>query len=400
MAQDHLVEDHRDAARAAHVCGALPIFAASLLFAALSPVGGLAQGVDCTKLQAQITAIDQTESRTNPYAGAVQKQRAEIERTRAYAESIGCGNRQFLFFGSAPPPQCGGLNARVQEMRTNLATLEANSARSGGNAQRQELVMRYNAYCRPEQPQQPRGFLESLFGGPQREAPPPTDVQPGDPIISDQDQKAHGGSEALCVRTCDGGFFPMIYSSHHPADSLTELCHASCPGADVSVYTRVPGQEVQTAVGLDGTAYMDLPTALKYQKSFDPQCTCHPPGKSWAEALAGAERILGHERKGDIIVTPEKSAEMARPKVDPRKPQPATTKAQPTKPATTTDQDDIESRDAAAAAQVPTANKDSAGIASGEVKSGTAYPEGQGQTVEVVGPDGVKRRVRIVGPAL
>jgi hypothetical protein len=115
--------------------------------------------------------------------------------------------------------------------------------------------------------------------------------------------------------------------------------------------------------------------------------------------LAGAEKVLGHERKGDIIVTPEKSAEMSRPKIDPRKPQPTPTKAQPAKP-TTPDQDDIESRDAAAAAQVPTANKDSAGIASGEVKNGTSYPEGQGQTVDVVGPDGVKRRVRIVGPSL
>ena len=63
-------------------------------------------------------------------------------------------------------------------------------------------------------------------------------------------------------------------------------------------------------------------------------------------------------------------------------------------------QDDIESRDAASAAQVPTASKDSAGIATGEVKNGTAYPEGQGETVETTGPDGIKRRVRIVGPAL
>jgi hypothetical protein len=61
---------------------------------------------------------------------------------------------------------------------------------------------------------------------------------------------------------------------------------------------------------------LDMPNALKFQKSFDPACTCRPPGKTWAEALVNAETVLGNQRKGDILVTPEKSAEMARPKVD------------------------------------------------------------------------------------
>ena len=37
---------------------------------------------------------------------------------------------------------------------------------------------------------------------------------------------------------------------------------------------------------------------------------------------------------------------------------------------------------------------------SGEVRSGAPVGEDQGQTVEVTGPDGVKRRVRIIGPTL
>ncbi len=122
------------------------------------------------------------------------------------------------------------------------------------------------------------------------------------------------GAEALCVRTCDGGFFPLIYSSRHLSpDGLTELCKASCPNADVKVYTRVPGEEVKTAVGLDGTPYTNLPNALKFEKTYDPACSCKPAGQSWSQALANAEAILGHEGKGDIIVTPEKSAEMSRP---------------------------------------------------------------------------------------
>jgi hypothetical protein len=120
------------------------------------------------------------------------------------------------------------------------------------------------------------------------------------------------------VRTCDGGFFPLPLSSHHSGDSLTEMCEALCPGAEVSVYTRNPDNEIKTAVSIHGTPYMDLPNALKFQKTFDPACTCRPPGKTWAEALVNAETVLGNQRKGDILVTPEKSDEMARPKVDPK----------------------------------------------------------------------------------
>jgi hypothetical protein len=355
-----------------------------------------AQGVDCGRLQAQIAAIDQADARTNPYVGAVQKQRDEINRTRAYAQSVGCDRQQFLFFGNAPPPQCPQLVARIQQMQANLNQLQAN-AHASNNPQRQDLVLRYNAYCRAEQPQQPKGFLEQLFGGPSQQAP--TEVVPDQPLPSEDEQKAKGGSEVVCVRTCDGGFFPM--SSRRGGENLADLCRALCPNTDAVVYSRVPGQAIQTAVSLDGSPYSDLPTALKYQKTFDPACTCRPPNQSWAEALAGAERIVGHERKGDIIVTPEKSAEMSRPKLDAAQRAKAL-KANEAKPAPAPEkvQDDIESRDAASAAQVPTASKDSAGIATGEIKNGTAYPEGQGQTVEVTGPDGVKRRVRIVGPAL
>ena len=51
-------------------------------------------------------------------------------------------------------------------------------------------------------------------------------------------------------------------------------------------------------------------------------------GESWAEALAGAEARYGHE-KHDILVTPEKSAEMARPIIDPKAKPAADPKASP-----------------------------------------------------------------------
>jgi len=356
----------------------------------------LAQGADCNGLRAQIAALDQASARSNPYAGAAQRQRADLQRSMAYAHSLGCDHQQFLFFGAPPPPQCGALNAQIQEKQARLGEMEANAHGAVDSPQRRQLMASYNYYCHGEETARgPRGFFESLFGG-QR----PADVQPAAPppdvpLASEQPGAPQGGSEVLCVRHCDGGFFPLNYSPGRGSQMLTDFCKASCPNTEVSVYTRVPGEEIQTAVGLDGEPYMDLPTALKYQKSLDPSCSCRATGASWAETLADAESMLNHNSK-DVLVTPEKSAEMAQPKPDPAQ----KTKADAAAAKAPQSNDDIEATDAAAAAQVPTAGTDSAGIATGDVKHGTAYPQGKGQTVEVTGADGVKRRVRIVGPQL
>ncbi len=318
-----------------------------------------AQGVDCGRLQQQIAA-------SGGGRGNAQRASAELARSVAAARQLGCDRQQFLFFGSSPPPQCGGLNARIAQLQAAVGQ---------GQGGRDDLVARFNAYCRggPQSaalqpaPRQ-RGFFESLFGGGEdpRQAPP-AELPPGGPADTADDgdgAEAHGGSQAVCVRTCDGGFFPMNMSSRHNQDSLNEMCAALCPNTQTAVYTRNPNSEIKTAVSLEGRPYMDLPNALKFQKNYDAACTCRPANKTWAEALSGAESALGNQRKGDIMVTPEKSAELSRPKLDGK------TRASllaPT-PAPTT------------------APADAKGAS--------------GQSDDVTGPDGVTRRVRTVGPKL
>ena len=370
----------------------------SLFFLAFSliPAPTLAQGVDCARLQAQLAALDQTGSGgSDRFTRAAQQQRVEIDRTVGYARSLGCDRQQFLFFGDAPPSQCPALNARIQQMQANLGQLQ----RSGPAGQRQDLLSRYNTYCRggmqvAVQPRQ-RGFFEQLFGGPGEPAPQQPAFPP-DEMPPEETQNAHGGSQMVCVRSCDGGFFPLNTSRHGNSEA-GELCRALCPNVDASVYSRSPSQDIASAVSLDGTPYSDLPNALKFQKSFDPACTCKPPHRSWAEALSDAERVLGRERKGDILVTPEKAAELSRPKLDAKTRAKiiADQKANPIgKP-----ENDRESLDAVrgiqGSAKLPPASKDSAGMATGNESA-----SGQGETTEIIGPDGVKRRVRKVGPIL
>ena len=142
--------------------------------------------------------------------------------------------------------------------------------------------------------------------------------RPGNRARKGSGVQAHAGSYAVCVRTCDGSFFPVSYSgAGSRADSLEDVCRALCPNADMALYSFPFGGTIDEAESPSGEPYANLPNAGKFEKSFDPSCSCRRKGESWAEALADAEARYGHQ-KHDILVTPEKSAEMARPIIDPK----------------------------------------------------------------------------------
>ena len=184
------------------------------------------------------------------------------------------------------------------------------------------------------------------------------------------------------------------------------------------------GGTIEEAASPTGEPYANLPNAGKFEKTFDPTCSCRRKGQSWAEALADAEARYGHE-KHDILVTPEKSAEMARPIIDPKAKPLTDSKGKPIAPnasvvagpgaasppgagpaavpsldtatAPVLDANGADTRLSAAAATV---SREGSGIAGGDVDNAKSFSVKQGRIVESTGPDGVKRAVRIVGPSL
>ncbi|HEY1862427.1 MAG TPA: DUF2865 domain-containing protein [Roseiarcus sp.] len=407
--------------------GALAALAASIV--AFSADVAVAQNAECARLQQAIAA----RRGSGGSQAAVERQRAELGRTRAYAGSLGCGNRKFLFFGAEPPPQCGEVNAQISRMEANLAELQA---RAGGGAG--DLIARYNAECGRGAPSGPGNVFEALFGGIARLAAPPEEQPQMDARFEDRGGEprngqpgergpvqAHSGSYAVCVRTCDGSFFPVSYSgAGSRADSLEDVCRSLCPNADMALYSFPFGGTVDEAASATGEPYANLPNAGRFEKAYDPSCSCRRKGQSWAEALADAEARYGHE-KHDILVTPEKSAEMARPIIDP-KAKPATdSKGKPIAPnasvvagpgaaptpapgatavpsldTATAPVLDANGADTKLSAAAATVSREGSGIAGGDVDNAKSFSAKQGRTVESTGPDGVKRSVRIVGPAL
>jgi hypothetical protein len=65
-----------------------------------------------------------------------------------------------------------------------------------------------------------------------------------------------------------------------------EACQSSCAApAELYVY-RNPGQEIEQAVSLSGSAYMDLPVALRYRKEFVKGCSCKQAEYNPTEIMA------------------------------------------------------------------------------------------------------------------
>jgi hypothetical protein len=377
------------------------IVAAMSLFAGLVASDGaaIAQSVDCNRLQQQIVALGPPGMGSDPlraeqFRDAVQRQQSELERTAAYANSIGCGRRQFLFFGDAPPRECGQIEQQISRMRNNLEQLRQQAQQaSGDETLRRDLTARYKAACRNPGSSGSMGLIEALFGG----RPPLRDAPIDNEFLSPDDGAPGSGSFAVCVRSCDGGFFPVSYSANRSRyQELGELCQAMCPNVETQLFTMAFGREIEQAVAADGRPYTSLPNAGRFRTKFDPACTCKKADQSWSEALANAERMLGRESRRDQIVTPERAAELSRPQQ-----QRNTTRA-PAKPdpkAAQRQEQEI-AAEAARGAQAPTASRDSAGIAVGGTNSGSNYSLTDGTTREITGPDGTSRRVRTIGPQL
>jgi len=103
------------------------------------------------------------------------------------------------------------------------------------------------------------------------------------PDASTATQPTIGSYRTLCVRLCDGFYFPISFAT--PQAGLArdaEQCRASC-GLEARLFYHLnPGGSVETMLDLTGSAYSALPTAFKYRKTLVAGCLCRPQPLSTA----------------------------------------------------------------------------------------------------------------------
>ncbi|WP_430512777.1 DUF2865 domain-containing protein [Pannonibacter phragmitetus] len=224
--------------------------------------------------------------------------------------------------------RCPSLLDKIQRMEKNLAKIErqrakagkANAGRGATAANRAEILRIRKAMqrnmCGKEQgaqdiqtnaklaPQQPRGFLTRASGQPDAPAAPIVPLQPSRKTVmlpaqperraaldagpQDQERTRDGLAfpaykfprnatyRTLCVRTCDGYFFPISFSAR-PGQFGQDAaaCNAMCPGAETGLFVyHNPGGDPEDMISLAGERYSDLPNAFRHRKEYVNGCSC------------------------------------------------------------------------------------------------------------------------------
>lgn len=103
----------------------------------------------------------------------------------------------------------------------------------------------------------------------------------------------------LCVRLCDGFYFPISFSTLRGRFAVdAKQCEQSCPTRSRLFVHRNPGQDVDDMVDLDGRPYRSLPTAFLHRAQYVADCTCR--GNPWDEASVARHRAYAEAAKQTV----------------------------------------------------------------------------------------------------
>jgi len=319
-----------------------------------APPPGPAVNPVCPRLEAQLSTIDRggtgdpaKDDQIRRYQDAQAQQQGELDRVIMQAKRMGCESSGFFSMFNSQSAQCGPINTRIQQMRANLDQITSNleRLRAGGgfsgpdrdNQRRSVLIALAQNNCGPQYANAaataapgPGGFLNNLFGN--------NNPGPGAPPGADMGA-ASGTFRTVCVRTCDGGYFPISFATSPARFADDErACKALCPATEASLYAyRNPGEDINQAVSVNGQPYTALPNAFKFRSEFNPSCACKAPGQTWSDALKSIDEKADAAQQGDIIVTEESAKKMQQRAQQPQKSAPGKKGAAPPAQASTPD---------------------------------------------------------------
>ena len=252
------------------VAGALFLSALSVLAAdAASAQAG------CYSLQAELNRLQSSDMAGGSarYEKAFREQARVLAATENQAQQAGCFGGGFLFFRNQPAAQCRSLVPKIRDMRANLAKLDRLRRSPGAAPSNERRISQIKAIIASRGCNAPSRREQAVERAP---------IQ------------SRGTFRTLCVRTCDGYYFPISFAttrSHLEEDA--GLCEARCPGAEAKLFTYSnPGQGPEQMVGLDGKYYADMPTAFRYRSTFDASCTCKSGVPSLATNVPGGGALV------------------------------------------------------------------------------------------------------------
>jgi len=130
---------------------------------------------------------------------------------------------------------------------------------------------------------------------------------PIDPSVPTKPRKRAGATvtrlssrRPVCVRLCDGFFFPVSpFQGSGAIASEEATCAGLCPDASTALYfLPAASDKIEDAASTNGERYTALPASLRYRTTLDRDCACHR-----AIALNPPYSQDPTLRKGDAVMT-------------------------------------------------------------------------------------------------
>jgi hypothetical protein len=297
--------------------GALALSCAVTVSAGFALAQGMSeQQIRCLQLQQELAAAQGGGGANRDELMRIEQQIAQADRvfqgTRASMEDAGCFESFFIFGrGLVRSPKCLNMNNRLEDSRRELAQLQQQRkvlTGGGGNRRRQAELQQALARsgCGGVAPQPARrggGLFDFFRGGREDDM----EQLPQTPIYRSIDP--NGRYRSVCVRLCDGFYYPVSYITYGTRLAQdAERCQSTCAApAELYVY-RNPGQDIEQAVSLSGSAYMDLPVALRYKQEYVKGCSCKQAEYNPTEIEAANKRA-----EADPEAQPDEAATAAQP---------------------------------------------------------------------------------------
>lgn len=270
----------------------------------------------CAQLEGELARLQRAKhSRSNrnfqKYDAAVHKQQSQLDRANQLAKRDACLGRRGFLFRRTPKPTCPALLKRIKKMERNLNALEKKRARyappptaANAGAQKARILRELgNASCGPQYARfaraEPVRERRGLFGTIFRSRDSGLSRQWGDVDVPEI-----GTYRTVCVRACDGFFFPISFSTTKSNFGRDDgICQARCPGAAVELYVyQNPGETPEDMKSIGGRSYNSLETAFLYQKEYVPNCSCQAPASQLA-TVAGETQLPNSPANSGAPVT-------------------------------------------------------------------------------------------------
>jgi Protein of unknown function (DUF2865) len=269
----------------------------------------------CLQLEQRLVAETQGSGQNREQLPRIEADLRQTERSLNTAQiqldRADCWD-QFLFSKTLRrTPRCVQLNGEVETMRRRLAELDGQRRQILGSRDRsyQDDIIRELARngCGPQYAQEAR----------RRDAA----TNPFSALWSDEGDAPRGpGNQfgnlpfatyrTLCVRLCDGYYFPVSFSTlpnHFQRDA--EVCQSRCAAPAELFYHQNPGGAVEQAISVaNQQPYTSLKSAWRYRKEFVQGCSCkeaeYAPTQGAGEKKVDAAPAIGPPRSEARLVTP------------------------------------------------------------------------------------------------